>query len=342
MTDTESVEKLKRAKASRKAHVAIITRKQATFEQIAGKTTLESTDEDRNTAETLLASLSDKNKVVDSLNLEILDLTENTDDQMEAEIVHQDEIDMKLKSLIRKIESWLSANFTVQESPPEDSLSSVSSHREKNIRLPRIELPTFDGAYKDWVPFYDMFKGTVDNHASLPAVQKLYYLKGALRGEAKNLLAHLPTTDANYSVALNLLQGRYENQFMITKAHLTNIFKIGAVKPDHPESLRKLLNSFTENEMALKALGLGSTECDFLWIHILSEKLDTVSAREWQLSNKDGKVKTLQEFRQFLDQRATALEAVQKLQSTSVSPKERPKETSNGQSYATTSKECPV
>ena len=342
MTDTESVEKLKRAKASRKAHVAIITRKQATFEQIAGKTTLELTDEDRNTAETLLASLSDKNKVVDSLNLEILDLTENTDDQMEAEIVHQDEIDMKLNSLTRKIESWLSANFTVQESPPEDSLSSVSSHREKNIRLPRIELPTFDGAYKDWVPFYDMFKGTVDNHASLPAVQKLYYLKGALRGEAKNLLAHLPTTDANYSVALNLLQGRYENQSMITKAHLTNIFKIGAVKPDHPESLRKLLNSFTENEMALKALGLGSTECDFLWIHILSEKLDTVSAREWQLSNKDGKVKTLQEFRQFLDQRATALEAVQKLQSTSVSPKERPKETSNGQSYATTSKECPV
>ena len=75
MTDTESVEKLKQAKASRKAHVAIITRKQATFEQIVGKTTLELTDEDRNTAETLLASLSDKNKVVDSLNLEILDLT---------------------------------------------------------------------------------------------------------------------------------------------------------------------------------------------------------------------------------------------------------------------------
>ena len=110
---------------------------------------------------------------------------------------------------------------------------------------------------------------------------------------------------------------------MITKAHLTNIFKIGAVKPDHPESLRKLLKSFTENEMALKAFGLGSTECDFRWIHILSEKLDTMSAREWQLSNKDGKVKTLQEFRQFLDQRATALEAVQELQSTSVSPKKK-------------------
>ena len=200
----------------------------------------------------------------------------------------------------------------------------------RRIHILPGELPTFDGAYKDWLPFFDMFKGTFDNHLSLPAGQKLYYFKGALRGEAKNLLAHVPTTDANYSVALNLLQGCYENQSMITKAHLTIIFKIGAVKLYHPESLRKLLNSITENEMALKALGIGSTECDFLWIHILSEKLDTVTAREWQLSNKDGKLKTLKELRQFLDQLATALEAVQKLQSAGASQKERQKETSNG------------
>ena len=69
MTDTESAEKLKRTKASRKAHVAIITRKQATFEQIVSKTTHEPTDEDRNTAETLLASLSDKKKLLTDIIL---------------------------------------------------------------------------------------------------------------------------------------------------------------------------------------------------------------------------------------------------------------------------------
>ena len=136
MTDTESVEKLKRAKASRKAHVAIITRKQSTFEQIVGKTTLELTDEDRNTAETFLASLSDKNKVVDSLNLEILDLTENTDEQMEAEIVHQDEIDMKLKSLIRKIESWLCQFYSTRESSWRLAVVSLLSSWEEYTSSP--------------------------------------------------------------------------------------------------------------------------------------------------------------------------------------------------------------
>ena len=137
MTDTESAENLKRGKASWKAHVAIITRKPATFEQIVCKTTQELTDEDRNTDETLLASLSDKIKVVDSPNLEILDITENTEEQMDAEIVHQDEIDIKLKSLDRRIESYLSANFKAQESPHEDSLSSISIHREENTHFAR-------------------------------------------------------------------------------------------------------------------------------------------------------------------------------------------------------------
>ena len=141
---------------------------------------------------------------------------------------------------------------------------------------------------------------------------------------------------------MNLLQGRYENQSIITKASLINKLKIGALKPDHPESLENLLNSFNQNELALSALGITSIEGDFRWIHISSEKLDTVTARDWQLSNKDGKLKTLQEFRQFLQQRAAALEAFQKPQSPSVSSEERQKDTSNGQSYAGTSRDCPV
>ena len=67
-----------------------------------------------------------------------------------------------------------------------------------------------------------MFKGTVHDHPLLPKVQKLYYVKGALKGEAKHVLAHLPTTEANYDVALKLLQDRYDNQILITKAHLSN------------------------------------------------------------------------------------------------------------------------
>ena len=35
--------------------------------------------------------------------------------------------------------------------------------------------------------FFDMFKGTVDEQQSLPKVQKHYYPKGSLKGEAKRV-----------------------------------------------------------------------------------------------------------------------------------------------------------
>ena len=44
-------------------------------------------------------------------------------------------------------------------------------------------------------------------------------------------------------------------------------------------------------------------------MHILSEKLDSETAAEWQLTSVDGKMKTMDDLRQFLERRARALEA---------------------------------
>ena len=222
---------------------------------------------------------------------------------MEAEIFTQDENDVRLKSLMKQMRKWLTG---LSDSTDDDD---GSIHRENNVRLPRIELPTFDGQYKDWKSFFDMFKGTVHDHPTLPKVQKLFYLKGALKGDAKRVLSHLPTTEANYDAAIKLLQDRCDNQFLITKAHLTNIMKIENVRKEGPDSLRKLIGTFNENEMALSALGIDTKASDFIWVHILSEKLDSETAKEWQLTNVDGKMKTMDDLRQFLERRARALEA---------------------------------
>ena len=88
-----------------------------------------------------------------------------------------------------------------------------------------------------------MFKGTVHDHPTLPKVQTLYYLKGALKGDAKRVLSHLFSTEANYDVAIKLLQDRYDNQFLITKANLSNIMKIAPMKKEGPDCLRKLIGT---------------------------------------------------------------------------------------------------
>ena len=39
------------------------------------------------------------------------------------------------------------------------------------------------------------------------------------------------------------------------------------------------------------------------------QKVDAETAREWQLSNADGKLKSMEQLRKFLERRARALEA---------------------------------
>ena len=62
--------------------------------------------------------------------------------------------------------------------------------------------------------------------------------------------------------------------------------------------------------MALGALGIDTKNWDFVWVHILSEKLDAEIAREWQLSNADGKLKSMEQMKKFLERRARVLEGI--------------------------------
>ena len=51
-------------------------------------------------------------------------------------------------------------------------------------RLPRIDLPKFDGSPADWLSFKDLFNSLVLMNTSLTVVERLQYLKTSLTGSA--------------------------------------------------------------------------------------------------------------------------------------------------------------
>ena len=118
----------------------------------------------------------------------------------------------------------------------------------------------------------------------------------------------MPTTETNYDAAIQLVKDRYDNEFLIAKAHLNNIFKIDSMKKDSAESIRKLMGVFNENGMALSAFGL-IPRVLISCVHILSETLDTETAHEWQVGNTDGNLQSIDQLRKFLEHPARALEA---------------------------------
>lgn len=79
-------------------------------------------------------------------------------------------------------ESFTSSASTVQ---PSSSTPNTTLHM---TRLPRLDVPKFNGARADWLSFKGLFTSLVYNNPSLSAVEKLQYLKMSLIGRAEHLL----------------------------------------------------------------------------------------------------------------------------------------------------------
>ena len=92
-----------------------------------------------------------------------------------------------------------------------------------DIRLPAINLPTFNGNYLNWRSFEDQFSAFVDQNDSLTNAQKLCYLRSQLKGDAWNLIKSLETTEENYNIAFNLVKERFNNHRRIVYSHVNEI-----------------------------------------------------------------------------------------------------------------------
>lgn len=62
--------------------------------------------------------------------------------------------------------------------------NSQTVYHEYGMKLADIEIPKFSGDYLEWTIFLDLFQSAIDQNTRLPKVQKLYYLKTKLIGEA--------------------------------------------------------------------------------------------------------------------------------------------------------------
>lgn len=99
-----------------------------------------------------------------------------------------------------------------------------------DVKLPRIELPKFNGNYESWTSFFDLFTSLVDSNRMLTGSQKLHYLKSSVEGEAAQLIRSYNITDANYMEAWRSLQVRYKNKRFIVNSHLRHILELPKLK----------------------------------------------------------------------------------------------------------------
>lgn len=169
-------------------------------------------------------------------------------------------------------------NATVAEIPQEGSTQTAL--------LPNIDLPRFSGSITEWYSFRDLFKSLIERNNSIRDVQRLHYLNSSLSGEAKDLISTFEITDANYKVAWELLNKRFDNKRVIVLEHLTAILNITPSTQGTASELKLIRDSVSRAINALKALKRATDNWDDSLVAIVLNKLDNKTRKSWELEQK--------------------------------------------------------
>ena len=106
-----------------------------------------------------------------------------------------------------------------------------------------------------------------------------------------------------------MLKSRYDNRRAIVREHLSKIIHATPVTKQDPTALRSLWQGVDEQRRALTALGIQSHEMDIYTIHLVVDKLDTESRRQWELAHPGTGILTYLQLSEFLTTRCRALES---------------------------------
>ncbi|XP_052745005.1 uncharacterized protein LOC128199455 isoform X2 [Bicyclus anynana] len=148
----------------------------------------------------------------------------------------------------------------------------------------------------------------IHNNSSLDVIQKLYYLRSYLIGEPLDLIKNLPITPESYSEALKLLENRYENKYKIVNEHISHLLDLKCITKSTASNLRDFVSCIRQQLAAISIHEPNVIHWSPILLCIFSRKLDSFTTRAYQMDRSSDNKPSLEEFLQYLEKRALALE----------------------------------
>ncbi|XP_055605564.1 uncharacterized protein LOC129753744 [Uranotaenia lowii] len=205
--------------------------------------------------------------------------------------------------LLNNIPERLSSSTSAEPTAP---TSTAMFH----LRLPKIDLPRFDGDFSRWLSFRDTFKSMVHSNPDVPAVAKLQYLLQSLEGEAKKPFESVNVEADNYLITWDALMKRYDNQRYLKRQLFRAMYDIQPLRKESSKDLHTLTDDFDRHVKAMAKLGEPVGYWDTPLVNLLCYKLDPTTLRAWEEKTSDLRDITYQELIDFLYSRAMMLKTI--------------------------------
>ena len=177
------------------------------------------------------------------------------------------------------------------------------------VNLPQIEIPSFDGNILNWRSFWEQFQVAVHDKPQLGEVEKLTYLRDAVKGgPARNVIQGLTQTAESYQEAVQCLKDRYNRPRLIHQEHVRSILQVPSMKANNGKELRRLYDLYNQHIRAIKLADYFDLDT-FLTI-VMELKPDEATRLKWMEFSNDSQATPSHEEMQYLDLQARHHESV--------------------------------
>ena len=212
---------------------------------------------------------------IKSLDAAIIDLIED-EEELTAEIERADTYKEEVYGSILRAERYLKATPTAGSGPHPPTATAETASRgtpTSKMKLPKLQLRSFNGELTRWTPFWESFEAAVHGNPELSEVEKFNYLTSLLEKMAKEAIAGLALTAANYRQAIDTLKKRFGCKHLIVNKHMDALLHVEAVASQSTKALRKLLDTVNAHIHSLQTIGVAQATYSNLLCPVLVGKL---------------------------------------------------------------------
>ncbi|XP_053691586.1 uncharacterized protein LOC128740101 [Sabethes cyaneus] len=281
--------------------------------------------------------LSDSKEAPENREARLTMLAEKREAESASIILQTEDTYCELKGSLQLLLGQPTKNAANQEaSASEQAVKSAFSR----VKLPEIKLPTFGGRIREWVTFRDMFLSLIHRNVQLNEIDKFTYLRSSLVGEALQEIGTIEISAANYKIAWDLLQKRFENKKLIVEAHLDALFAVEPMKREGHDALNHLISEYDRNLQMLEKVGEDVSSWSTILVHMVCCRLDLTTLRNWESNHSSKEVPTYKELIEFLRNHCGVLQSI--VPATAQLEARRPRNTvSHVQTSTQSSGRCP-
>ena len=213
--------------------------------------------------------------------------------------------DHQLRHDLKRLKSQLSAVSSTERKDPTPPilLADRPSPKPKTVQLPKITLPTFNGELMEW---WSQFKAAVDSNSDLSPLNKLAYLREAVKDQTtRSLLYSGAESDGLYSEVVALLHDRFDRCREVHANYVKAALNSGPIKNTKTE-INQMVDTVTRSLSGLKHTG--QYEVNAVFTSALLPMIPKTLQTEWEIHTKgQTKVPPVDEFLKFLRFRANIL-----------------------------------